>query len=131
MRTVVVVWQPEAAALAAIAPGGDVRTSLADQGPFAGGSPFDALVLGGPDLDPAAVRGAEVWAWRVEEHVPRPGPDDCAVAMVSLMRRRPGMTPAEFATHWTEGHGPLALHRHVGLADYHQFVVVDPLTPTA
>jgi uncharacterized protein (TIGR02118 family) len=130
MRTVVAVWDPDAAALAALAAGGcAVRTAIADQGPYAGGTPFDALVVGGVDLDPGAIAGETVWAWRVEERVPKAGPDDCAVVMVSLMRRRPGMTNAEFATHWTERHGPLALRRHVGLADYHQFVVVEPLTP--
>ena len=130
VRTVVVVWQPDAAALAAIAAGGaEVRTAIADQGPYAGGTPFGAVVLGGADLDPATVVGETVWAWRVEEHVPLRGPDDCAVAMVSLMRRRPGTTHAEFAAHWTQRHGPLALRRHVGLADYHQFVVVESSTP--
>jgi uncharacterized protein (TIGR02118 family) len=130
VRTVVVVWQPDAAALAAIAAdGGEVRTAVADQGPYAGGSPFGAVVVGGADLDPATVAGGSVWAWRVEEHVPRSGPDNCAVAMISLMRRRPGTTHDEFAAHWTTRHAPLALRRHVGLADYHQFVVVESLTP--
>ena len=49
--------------------------------------------------------------------------------MVSLMRRRPGSTVHDFVTHWTERHTPLALRRHVGLADYHQFVVRETLTP--
>jgi len=130
VRTVVVVWEPDPSALgAAGAAGAEVRAAVGDQGPYAGGSPFGAIVVGGAGLDPAAVPGATVWAWRVEEHVPRLGPDDCAVAMISLMRRRPGTTPREFAAHWTERHAPLALRRHVGLADYHQFVVVEPLTP--
>ncbi len=33
-----------------------------------------------------------------------------------------------FARHWTERHAPLALRRHVGLADYHQYVVTETLT---
>jgi uncharacterized protein (TIGR02118 family) len=73
--------------------------------------------------------GLRVWAWRVEEHVPRRGADDCAVAMVSLMRRRPGATHEDFVGHWTQRHAPLALRRHAGLADYHQFVVVEAHTP--
>lgn len=130
MRTVVVVWDPDPAALgAAAATGAVVRTALDDQGPYGRGTPFGALVIGAPDLDPSAVTGSTVWAWRAEEHVPKPGPATCAVAMVSLMRRRPGTTHPEFATHWIERHGPLALRRHVGLADYHQLVVTEALTP--
>ncbi len=126
------VWKPDAGALAALsAAGAAVHTALADQGPYAHGTPFDAFVVGGADVDPTAIVGDAVWVWRVDEHVPRPGPSDCAVAMVSLMRRLPGATPAEFATHWTERHGPLALRRHVGLADYHQFVVRECCTLAA
>jgi uncharacterized protein (TIGR02118 family) len=91
--------------------------------------PFDALVLAGPDFDLATLRGARVWGWRVEEHVPKPGADDLPVAMVSLMRQRPGTSRDAFVEHWTQRHAPLALRRHVGLADYHQFVVVDACTP--
>jgi uncharacterized protein (TIGR02118 family) len=127
---VAVVWGADAASLSALRAGGaQVRRALADQGPYAGGRPFAALVIGAADLDPGRVHGAEVWAWRAEEHVPLPGPAEVAVAMVSLMRRRPGTSPAEFAAHWTGRHGPLALRRHVGLADYHQFVVTTSLTP--
>jgi uncharacterized protein (TIGR02118 family) len=130
--TVAVVWEPDAAALAALAGRGvAVRSALADQGPYGRGVPFGAFVVGGADLDAAAVTGGQVWAWAVDEHVPRAGASEGAVAMVSLMRRRPGTTPAEFATHWTERHGPLALRRHVGLIDYHQFVVRASLTPGA
>jgi uncharacterized protein (TIGR02118 family) len=130
VRTVVAVWDPEPAALTAVAASGAaVHRALADQGPYARGTPFGALVVGDADLDPAAVVGGTIWAWRVEEHVPRRGAADCAVGMVSLMRRRPGTTHAEFATHWTQRHGPLALRRHVGLAGYHQFVVVEQSVP--
>ncbi len=38
------------------------------------------------------------------------------------------MDHAAFARHWTERHAPLALRRHVGLADYHQYVVTETLT---
>jgi uncharacterized protein (TIGR02118 family) len=89
------------------------------------------VVPAGVEVYPADL-GAEVLAWRVEEHVPKVGdPAACAVAMVSLMRRRPGSTPAEFAEHWTTRHAPLALRRHVGLADYHQYVVTGALTAGA
>jgi uncharacterized protein (TIGR02118 family) len=127
---VAVTWEPDRAALAAlVAPGVTVHRALADQGPYARGRPFGACVVADDDLDPARVPGATVWAWRVDENVPKPGPRDGAVAMVSLMRRRPGTTPAEFATHWRERHAPLALRHHVGLADYHQYVVTEALTP--
>jgi uncharacterized protein (TIGR02118 family) len=128
VRTLVAVWDPDVDALAALAASGaEVRPAVADQGPYARGTPFGALVVAGGDFDPCSVTGATVWAWRVQEQVPRAGPE-CAVAMVSLMRRRPGTTHAEFRTHWTERHGPLALRRHVGLADYHQFLVEEALT---
>jgi uncharacterized protein (TIGR02118 family) len=51
--------------------------------------------------------------------------------MVSLMRRHPDLTHAEFVEHWTEHHAPLALAHHVGLHDYSQLVVVAPLLPGA
>jgi uncharacterized protein (TIGR02118 family) len=132
VRIVAVAWEPDPAGLRALAAGGcEVRTALDDQGPYARGTPFGALVVGGPDLDPGAVDAARVWAWRADEHVPKPGPRDTAVVMVSLMRRRPGTTHGMFTAHWIDRHGPLALRRHVGLADYHQLVVTETLTPAA
>ena len=132
MSTVAVVWDPDPESLGGLAAAGvAVQPALTDQGPYARGTPFGAFVVGDATLDLAMLRGTTVWAWRVEERVPRSGPADCAVAMVSLMRRRPGSTPSEFRTHWTERHAPLALRRHVGLADYHQFVVEECLTPAA
>lgn len=128
MTVVAVVWEPT---VVPARPGLVVRTAVADQGPYARGTPFDTFVLMSEcvDDDPVGL-GARVFAWRVEEHVPRAGdPAACAVAMVSLMRRRPGSTPAEFAEHWTTRHAPLALRRHVGLADYHQYLVRETLTP--
>jgi uncharacterized protein (TIGR02118 family) len=107
-----------------------LRDALADQGPRPRPVPFDRLVVGDLPTDVARA-GERVWAWRVEEHVPIAGPRDCEVAMVSLVRRRPGTTHDEFAEHWTLRHAPLARRRHVGLADYHQFVVVESLTPDA
>jgi len=132
VRTVAAVWEPDADALTALAADGcEVRIALADQGRYAAGTPFGALVVGPADLAVAAVVGATVWAWRVDEHVPKRAPGDPAVAMVSLMRRRPGTTHEEFVVHWTERHAPLARRRHVGLADYRQFVVAEALTPVA
>jgi uncharacterized protein (TIGR02118 family) len=129
VRTVAAVWDPDPERLAALADrGAAVHPALTDQGPYARGTPFGAFVVGDADLD-ASGAGAVVWAWRVDEFVPRSGPSDCAVAMVSLMRRRPAGTRDEFVTHWIERHAPLALRRHVGLADYHQFVVREELTP--
>jgi uncharacterized protein (TIGR02118 family) len=131
VQTVAAVWDPDPARLAElIADGTAVHPMLLDQGPYARGTPFGAFVVGAADLDPAGA-GGTVWAWRVDEHVPRQGPPDCAVAMVSLMRRRPGSTPEEFVAHWTQRHAPLALSRHVGLADYHQFVVRETLAEGA
>ena len=34
----------------------------------------------------------------------------------------------EFARYWIDRHAPLALRRHVGLADYRQYVVTETLT---
>lgn len=129
MTIVAAVRRPDADALGG--PGLVVRHAIADQGPYGRGDPFDAFVVvpDGAAVDPRTF-GDAVMAWRVEEQVPRAGdPAACAVAMVSLMRRRPGSTPAEFAGHWTTRHAPLALRRHVGLADYHQYVVTETLTP--
>jgi hypothetical protein len=127
---VVVVWGPDPRALAAASSAGaHVRTALPDQGHYARGHPFDAVVLGDSGLDPDVLPGADVWAWRVDEHVPLAGdPATCAVTLVSLMRRNPELTHDEFAAHWRERHAPLALRHHVGAADYRQLVVREPLT---
>jgi uncharacterized protein (TIGR02118 family) len=50
---------------------------------------------------------------------------------IYAVMRSPGLTPAEFARHWREVHGPLALRHHVGMCKYVQDVVVRPLTPSA
>lgn len=128
MTVVAAVRGPDPDALRA--PGLVVRHAVADQGVYGRGDPFDAFVVvpAGVAVD-LRTFGADVMAWRVEEHVPIAGdPGACAVAMVSLMRRRPGSTAAEFADHWTTKHAPLARRRHVGLADYHQYVVTETLT---
>jgi uncharacterized protein (TIGR02118 family) len=45
--------------------------------------------------------------------------------------RRAGLTPEQFARHWREVHGPLALAHHVGMSRYVQDVVQRALTPGA
>ncbi len=123
MLTVAVVWNPRPPVPSAAV----VRPAVADQGPYARGTPFDALMVG--ELAGASLPvGERVWAWRVVHHEAIAGPPDCEVAMVSLMRRRPGLSTAAFARHWRERHVPIARRRHVGMADYHQFVVVETLT---
>lgn len=104
--------------------------AVADQGPYAAGSPFGAFVVAPEGTDGADLlaSGDDVWAWRVEEHVPRASAAPCAVSMVSLMRRNPSLSHDEFVAHWRTRHAPLALRRHVGLADYRQYVVVETLT---
>jgi hypothetical protein len=129
MTIVAAVWAPAPRSRGAA--GLVVRAAVADQGPYARGDPFDAFVLvpDGVDVEPGLL-GARVLAWQVDEHVPRAGdPSACAVATVSLMRRRPDTTTAQFVGHWTTRHAPLALRRHLGLADYHQYVVREPVTP--
>ncbi len=107
----------------------DARWAVADQGFYANPAQFDAFVLGSAEhVHDLALLGARVWAWRVSETVPKGGSEPCVVAMVSLMRRSPGSTHREFVEHWTRNHAPLALRRHVGLHDYHQFVVEETLT---
>ena len=130
MTWVAAVWDADATVIAGLGDGIEVRRAVEDQGFYANAAQFDAFVVGAsvdgaPDL---ADLGARVWAWRVSEQVPKNGTGSRAVAMVSLMRRNPSMDHAEFVTHWTESHAPLALRRHIGLADYRQFVVDETLT---
>lgn len=127
------VWEPDSDAIDRA--GADrevmVRTAIPDQGFYANPAQFEAVVIGSDAADIPSVLafGRRVWAWSVTETVPREGTERCAVAMVSLMRRHPDITPAGFARHWTERHAPLALRRHIGLHDYHQYVVTDTLSP--
>jgi uncharacterized protein (TIGR02118 family) len=126
-----VVWGPDPAAIARLGGTVMVRVALADQGPYAGGGGFGCLVIGsGRPGDPAAW-GTRVWAWSTDVRTILASSTGPAVTMVALTRRRPDLTRAEFAAHWTDRHAPLALRHHVGLADYRQHVVVDALTPGA
>ena len=129
MSWVAVVWDADATVIAELGDGVEVRRALEDQGRYANAAQFDVFVVGTGDRGPNALSalGRRVWAWRVTEHVPKVG-TECAVAMVSLMRCRPGLSHAEFADHWTQRHAPLALRRHAGLEDYRQHVVDETLT---
>lgn len=127
MTWLAVVWGSDVEAIATLAGDAVLRRPVWDQGFYANPEQFDAFLSGEhPSEFPSL--GARVWAWRVEEHSPLVGDQPCAVAMVSLMRRNPGMDHAEFTRHWTERHSPLARRRHVGLHDYRQFVVIETLT---
>lgn len=130
MTWLAVVWGSDAEAIATLGPDVTVRRPVHEQGFYANPQQFDAFLSGVRPMDFPSL-GARVWAWRVEEHSPKVGDDRCAVAMVSLMRRNPEMDHEGFTHHWTERHAPLAQRRHVGLHDYRQYVVVDPLTAGA
>jgi uncharacterized protein (TIGR02118 family) len=124
-----VVWAPDAAAVARLAADAEVRRALTDHGPYAPADHFDLLVTGaGTPPDGIGALGGRVGAWRTEVHVVRAAEAILPLTMVSFPRRRADLTRAEFADHWTERHAPLALQHHVGLADYRQHVVVEPLT---
>jgi uncharacterized protein (TIGR02118 family) len=75
-------------------------------------------------------------AWRVDVRRPlqweRTWPDGepaPGIKMVSLVRRAVGLTPQQFARHWTERHAPLALRHHAGLWNYTQNIVRRAYTP--
>jgi len=59
--------------------------------------------------------------WPVGERSP-------GIKAVYLVKRANGMTPAQFADHWRNNHGPLALKHHVGAWKYVQNVVLTQLT---
>jgi uncharacterized protein (TIGR02118 family) len=85
--------------------------------------------------DPRSWFDAPVAAYRVDERVqidwtrdwpdgtPTPGIEQC-----SFVRRRPGLSRAEFAAHWNDTHAPLVPVHHPGVARYVQNVVEEPLT---
>jgi conserved hypothetical protein len=133
MAWVAAVWQVDEDAVEALGGMAAIRRPVDDQGFYANPAQIDAFVVGQSmvAVDTLVHLGTQVWVWRVEEHVPKPGTESCEVAMVSLMRRNPAMTHAAFAEHWTQNHAPLASRRHVGLHDYHQYVVAETLTANA
>jgi uncharacterized protein (TIGR02118 family) len=83
--------------------------------------------------DPVALTGDPgVIGYRVDERVRWDrGPPAPAVVRFSFVRRRPSLTRAQFADHWSDVHAPLARRHHPGLWRYAQNVVVAPLTPGA
>jgi uncharacterized protein (TIGR02118 family) len=50
---------------------------------------------------------------------------------VALVPRLPSITHEQFADHWTNRHGPIALHHHPGIGRYVQNIVTRTLTPGA
>src|SRR5262245_33998765 len=79
--------------------------------------------------------GADAYA--TTEHVQKapvaggpPGARSHGVKLVCPVARRPGMSHAEFVTHWLERHVPLALTHHPGLVKYVTNVVDSRLSPT-
>jgi uncharacterized protein (TIGR02118 family) len=95
------------------------------------------------DVDPLEaarmiVKARSITAYLVDEHVqwdyerdwpagdPTPG-----VKRISFIRRLPTLTRAEFATHWTDVHAPLARVHHPAIWRYVQNVVVEAITPDA
>ena len=62
--------------------------------------------------------------WAVGERSP-------GIKGVFTVNRRSDLTREQFAQHWRDGHGPLALQRHVGLWKYVQNVSLGALTPGA
>jgi uncharacterized protein (TIGR02118 family) len=50
---------------------------------------------------------------------------------VAFVPRVPALTREQFADHWTNVHGPLALRHHPGIARYVQNIVLRTLTPDA
>ena len=82
-----------------------------------------------------ALEGVErVSGWVVEEQRPKRYERDWAdgepspgVKLMTLMRPAEGRSLEECARYWVERHTPLALRVHVGLWNYVQNVVVEPL----
>ena len=83
------------------------------------------------DLDGMA-RGARVTGYRVEERLHWDlGPPSATVSRFSFVRRRPDLTRAQFADHWSMVHAPLARRHHPALWRYVQNVVIEPVTTDA
>jgi uncharacterized protein (TIGR02118 family) len=53
------------------------------------------------------------------------------VKQISFIRRTPDLPRAQFASHWTDVHAPLARVHHPAIRRYVQNVVVEALTPDA
>jgi uncharacterized protein (TIGR02118 family) len=66
------------------------------------------------------VDGRPQWDDRIRRDAP-------GITRFSLLRRANGITPAEFARHWTDVHAPLARRHHPALRRYVQNIVLQPL----
>jgi uncharacterized protein (TIGR02118 family) len=117
------------------------------QDPVGGGDPTaeavvsvhlrDDVDLADVDVD-ALLPGLDVEAYDVEERLmwdrhgdwPR---QQRAVGFnrVALVPRIPSITHEQFASHWTDVHGPIAVKHHPGIARYVQNVVRSALTHDA
>jgi uncharacterized protein (TIGR02118 family) len=102
--------------------------------------PWDAVVetwhdaLSDPGDALRSALGAEVFSWAVHQVVQKQRPRTWpagqrspGVKGIYPVVRRSGMTADEFARHWREVHGPLALAHHVGMCAYVQNSVIRPL----
>ncbi len=81
--------------------------------------------------------GFEVNGYRVEESTYRAydrdwpdGERTPGAALLTLFRKKPGLTKAEFVRTWHEGHSPMAVRIHP-LWNYLRNVVEEPVTPAA
>jgi uncharacterized protein (TIGR02118 family) len=87
--------------------------------------------------DGAALIGA-AHTYRVREVIQKEYERDWPVGQrspgiksVYPVTRTDWLTPEQFASHWHNGHGPLALKHHIGLSKYVQNVVLESLSEGA
>ena len=99
---------------------------------------WDAPVTEAEPLLAALSRLGTCLSYRVREVLQKEYVRDWAVGErspgikgVFTVNRRSDLTRDGFAKHWRDGHGPLALQRHVGLWKYVQNVSLGALTPGA
>jgi uncharacterized protein (TIGR02118 family) len=115
------------------------------QDPVGGGEPTaeavvsayfaDGIDVGNVDIE-ALLPGLAVEAYEVEERLMWDRHGDWPLGAravgfnrVALVPRLPTITHDEFAAHWTDVHGPIAVKHHPGIARYVQNVVRARLTP--
>jgi uncharacterized protein (TIGR02118 family) len=116
------------------------------QEPTGGGAPSAEAVVSvhvHPDADAAALAGGLLPGLRTEaylvderliwdRHGDWPlGQRAVGFNRVALVPRRASITHEQFAAHWTDIHGVLAVTHHPGIARYVQNVVTQTLTPGA
>jgi uncharacterized protein (TIGR02118 family) len=73
---------------------------------------------------------ADAEAYRVEERQQWDRGGE-TIMRIAFVRRAAGLTPGDFAEHWTNVHAPLARKHHPVLVRYVQNIVIDPVTPGA